>query len=312
MASATPDPNRNQTEPSLATSDHGWRFQEYLVAQHNAGAPAVARDGAPPRTIELTEEPVPPATALVASIDPQGGPHVEPAPSGVPGDPVVEEEAARKLRKKKEKARSAWISFAGRIIAQVVGAVTAIVLGVHIVNKSTESQNEPQPVAGPAPVAQRPARPVTAEPSVAVLPLQNFSDDPKQEYFVDGMTEAVIADLSQVKGLRIISRTSSMRYKGQKRPLPEIAQELGADFIVEGSVAKDGNRIRITAQLIDARRDEHVWARSYDRTLSHILTLQGEVSSAIAKEVGGVLDPIRSDAQFPDVIRRSHAPRGAQ
>jgi hypothetical protein len=88
------------------------------------------------------------------------------------------------------------------------------------------------------------------------------------------MTDALIADLAQIDGLRVISRTSSMQYKGQQKGLPEVAQELGVDFIVEGSVMRAGDRVRVTAQLIDARRDAHVWAHNYDHTVRDVLTLQ--------------------------------------
>jgi len=121
--------------------------------------------------------------------------------------------------------------------------------------------------------------------SLAVLPLENLSRDPEQEYFVDGMTEALIADLAQIQALRVISRTSAMHYKGTRKPLPEIARELNVDAIVEGSVLQAGDQVRIRAQLIHARTDTHLWAKSYARSLSQVLTLQGEVARAIAFEV---------------------------
>jgi TolB-like protein/Tfp pilus assembly protein PilF len=121
--------------------------------------------------------------------------------------------------------------------------------------------------------------------SIAILPLQNLSGDPAQEYFADGMTEELIADLGQLGPLRVISRTSVMTYKGTKKNLPEIARELGVDAIVEGSVWREGSRVRIAAQLIDARTDRHLWAHSYDRDLTSVLALQGEVAQAIANEI---------------------------
>jgi TolB-like protein/Tfp pilus assembly protein PilF len=121
--------------------------------------------------------------------------------------------------------------------------------------------------------------------SIAILPLQNLSGDPGQEYFADGMTEELIADLGQIGPLRVISRTSVMSYKGTKKKLPEIARELGVDAIVEGSVWREGNRVRIAAQLIDAKTDRHIWADSYDRDLTSVLALQGEVAQAIANEI---------------------------
>ena len=121
--------------------------------------------------------------------------------------------------------------------------------------------------------------------SIAVLPLDNLSGDPEQEYFADGMTEELIASLVQIGALRVISRTSVMRYKGVRKPLPEIARELDVDAIVEGSVRRAGERVRITAQLIDAAKDRHLWAKSYERDLKDVLALQGEVAQAIAQEI---------------------------
>ena len=121
--------------------------------------------------------------------------------------------------------------------------------------------------------------------SIAILPLQNLSGDPNQDYFVDGITEELIADLGQVSALRVISRTSAMTYKNTKKTLPEIARELAVDAVVEGSVLREGSEVRVTAQLIDARTDEHIWARSYVRDLTTVLALQGEVAQAIADEV---------------------------
>jgi eukaryotic-like serine/threonine-protein kinase len=121
--------------------------------------------------------------------------------------------------------------------------------------------------------------------SLAVLPLANFSRDPDQDYFADGMTEALITNLSRVSALRVISRTSVMQYKGAKKPLPQIAKELQVDAVVEGSVERSGNRVRISAQLIHAATDAHLWADSYDRELRDVLALQSEVAQAIASEV---------------------------
>jgi TolB-like protein len=102
--------------------------------------------------------------------------------------------------------------------------------------------------------------------SLAVLPLENFSGDPQQEYFADGMTDALITDLSKISAIRVISRTSVMQYKGVKKPLPQIARELNVDAVLEGSVQRSGDRVRITAQLIYGPVDRHLWANSYDAT----------------------------------------------
>ena len=130
--------------------------------------------------------------------------------------------------------------------------------------------------------ASTPSRRVT---SIAVLPLENLSGDASQEYFSDGMTEELIAALAQVRALRIISRTSVMRYKGQHRAIPEIARELSVDAVVEGSVRRAGNRVRITAQLIDAATERHLWAKSYERETKEVFALQGEVAAAIVEEI---------------------------
>jgi len=121
--------------------------------------------------------------------------------------------------------------------------------------------------------------------SLAVLPLENLSQDPEQEYFADGMTEALITDIAKIRTLRVISRTSVMRYKGTKKPLSQIARELNVDAIVEGSVQRSGDRVRIAAQLIDARNDRNLWTESYQSDLSDVLALQGNVARAIAGEV---------------------------
>jgi eukaryotic-like serine/threonine-protein kinase len=127
--------------------------------------------------------------------------------------------------------------------------------------------------------------------SLAVLPLVNFSHNPDQEYFADGMTEQLITTLAQIGTLRVISRTSVMRFKGTALSLPEIGRKLGVYAIVEGSVQRSGDRVRITAQLIRAASDEHLWAQTYERDLSDALALQAEVAGAIAREVQAKLTP---------------------
>src|SRR5262249_34022671 len=126
---------------------------------------------------------------------------------------------------------------------------------------------------------------------LAVLPLTNLSNDAGQEDFADGMKEVLMADLGQVGALRVISRTSVMQFKGTKKTLPEIARELGVDHIVTASVMKSGGRVRITAQLVDGATDQHLWANAYERELSDVLTMQGEVARAIADEVRARLTP---------------------
>lgn len=121
--------------------------------------------------------------------------------------------------------------------------------------------------------------------SIAVLPLDNLSGDSSQEYFADGMTDELITDLAQIHSLRVISRTSMMQFKHTKKSLPEIAATLNVDAVVEGSVMRVGDRVRVTAQLLDARQDRHLWAASYERGLADIIGLQGQVAKAIADQV---------------------------
>ena len=121
--------------------------------------------------------------------------------------------------------------------------------------------------------------------SLAVLPLKNLSGDPTQEYLADGMTDALIGRLSGIHDLRVISRTSVMRFKNPQHSVPEIAKTLGVDAIVEGSITRDGNRIRVTAQLIRAASDEHFWSETYDRDLGDVFALQSDVAQSIAEKV---------------------------
>jgi len=127
--------------------------------------------------------------------------------------------------------------------------------------------------------------------AIAVLPLANYSGDSKQDYFADGMTENLITELGRISSLRVISRTSAMTYKGTRKTIPTIAHELGVDAIVEGSVERAGDRVRINAQLIDARSDPHLWAESYDREMTDALRLQSEVARAISDQIDAELTP---------------------
>lgn len=127
--------------------------------------------------------------------------------------------------------------------------------------------------------------------SIAVLPLDNLSHDPTQEYFADGMTDALITDLAQIHALRVISRNSVMQYKHSSKPTPQIARELNVDAVIEGAVLQIGGRVRISAQLIQASTDRHLWAESYESDMKDVLTLQGEVARAVADEVQVKLEP---------------------
>jgi serine/threonine protein kinase/tetratricopeptide (TPR) repeat protein len=127
--------------------------------------------------------------------------------------------------------------------------------------------------------------------SIAVLPLENLSGNPEQEYFSDGMTDALISNLAKIGGLKVISRTSVMQYKGKEKSLPDIARELNVKAVVEGSVLSHGQRVRISAQLIESKTDRHIWTNSYERDFRDILVLQNEIAKAIAQEIQVKLTP---------------------
>lgn len=204
-----------------------------------------------------------------------------------PTDPQLSaaEQAEHKKKKKRDKVRSAWISFVGRIIAQVMGAVATISLGLMLVQKYQAPANV-QAMAAPAsaPAAQpiRTANP--GEASVAVLPLGSFSADGERSFAL-GMTDALITNLARHEDIHVVSRTSTMQYELERPSVAEISRALGVNFVLDGSVVKADGRVRINAHLIDARRDEHLWVESYDRPLGEVLTIQSEVSNAIAAAV---------------------------
>lgn len=127
--------------------------------------------------------------------------------------------------------------------------------------------------------------------SIAVLPLANLSADPNQQFFPDGVTDELITNLAQISSLRVISHTSAMAYAGTHKSAPQIARELGVDALVEGSVVRSGDRVRITVQLIQAASDRHLWAHTYDLQLSDVLTVQGELARAIAASISHTLTP---------------------
>ena len=155
------------------------------------------------------------------------------------------------------------------------------VLEAFAVPTTTEASPTPQAV----PVPESPPTAEAKVPAIAVLPFTNMSGDPEQEYFADGISEDIITNLSLWRTFPVISRNSSFTYRGKSSNLKQVAQELGARYIVEGSVRKGGNRVRITAQLIDAEEDHHLWSEKWDRTLEDIFDVQDEVSEAIARRV---------------------------
>lgn len=148
--------------------------------------------------------------------------------------------------------------------------------------------------------------------SIAVLPLDNLSGDPAQEYFADGITDALTTHLAQMRGVRVISRTSAMHYKGTKKALPEIAKELGVDAVVEGSVSRSSGGVHVNAQLIYVPGDSHIWARSYEGAVSSLVTMESEIANAIARKIGaetpletGPSRAVASNAEAYDLYVRS-------
>jgi eukaryotic-like serine/threonine-protein kinase len=169
--------------------------------------------------------------------------------------------------------RGLWIAAVAAVI--VLGAVVWYARGRSGHARSTELTSAPQAIR-----------------SIAVLPLDNYSGDPSQDYFAEGMTDELTTDLATISRLRVISRGSAMQFKGKNRPpSPEIAKTLDVDALVEGSVLRAGDKVRITAQLIDARADRHLWARSFERSSRDVLALQDELASAIAREIHVQLTP---------------------
>src|SRR6201987_14775 len=139
-------------------------------------------------------------------------------------------------------------------------------------------------------------RPAPAIRSLAVLPFESLSNDASQDYFADGMTDELISDLGQISALRVISRTSVMSYKHARKPLPQIARELSVDAVVEGTVLRSGNEVRITAQLIEASADKHLWSQSYEGELRNTLALQNDVARALADQIRINLNPAEQAA----------------
>jgi TolB-like protein/DNA-binding winged helix-turn-helix (wHTH) protein/Flp pilus assembly protein TadD len=205
---------------------------------------------------------------------PTNGQNIDSEPDGPSQPPrvrFVDEQQGQTASKvpAAEIVRGQWNSHARKWL--LVGAVS--LLGLVAVSTYILTRRRPADAKAPK---------IT---SIAVLPLKNLSADPAQEYFADGMTEEVIGRLSMIRGLRVISRTSVMQFKDTHFSAPEIAHQLGVDALVEGSVIRDGQRIRVHAQLIRGSTDEHFWSESYDRELGDVLTLESDVAQSIARKV---------------------------
>jgi TolB-like protein/DNA-binding winged helix-turn-helix (wHTH) protein len=174
----------------------------------------------------------------------------------------------------------AW--FLGLALAAVaIAAVLVALNAARTRDRLAGILRPPNNAAGLSAIAKKSRR------SVAVLPLQNLSADPSQNYFADGMTDELTTDLAQFADLRVISRTSAMHYKDGNKTAPQIGKELGVDALVEGSVQRVGDRVRIRAQLIDCATDRHLWAQSYDRKMKDVLSMQTEAAREIAEQIRG-------------------------
>jgi TolB-like protein/class 3 adenylate cyclase/Tfp pilus assembly protein PilF len=189
------------------------------------------------------------------------------------------------------------------IIAAAVIIVAALAVGGYLLSRrsapvASSTATSPAPVASPAAVSSAaPALASVPEKSIAVLPFENLSEEKANAFFTDGVQDEILTDLAKIADLKVISRTSVMQYKtGAQRNLREIAQQLGVAHLVEGSVQRVSNRVRVNAQLIDARNDAHLWAQTYDRDLADVFAIQSEIAKAIADQLQAKLSPAEKSA----------------
>ncbi len=173
----------------------------------------------------------------------------------------------------------------------VVGVALVLLLAIGAFFWSRRAPSRPADIVQ-APVSTKTSLAAVPEKSIAVLPFENLSRDPDNAFFTDGVQDQILTDLAQIADLKVISRTSVMQYKtGVQRNLREIGQQLGVGRVVEGSVQRAGNRVRVTAQLLDARNDAHLWAQTYDRDLADVFAIQSEIAKAIADQLQAKLSP---------------------
>jgi TolB-like protein/DNA-binding winged helix-turn-helix (wHTH) protein/Flp pilus assembly protein TadD len=257
---------REELRLKLWPADTFVDFEQGLNKAINKLREALSDDRETPRYIETLPRRGYRFIASAMSAQPPSEPSGPPAVLVAPPDPVVTGNPRR----------ARWITPA-TILLLGVFALLASALWYRLARRHG--------YPGAATVSAAPLR------SLAVLPLQNLSGDNEQEYFADGMTDELITDLGQMSALRVISRTSVMQYKRTAKTLPQIGRELGADAILVGAVFRSGSRVRITAQLIDARTDHHLWAHAYERDLRDVLDLQDEVARDIANGIRLELTP---------------------
>jgi adenylate cyclase len=190
---------------------------------------------------------------------------------------LMEPEAAGKVIGEKKAEPGQW----QKVVISLMVAVIVVVAAVVVWRSYLRTSSPPVEVAS----KEKMAFPLPDKPSIAVLPFVNMSDDPKQEYFSDGITEDIITNLSKLSRIFVVSRNSSFLYKGKQVKIEEVARDLGVQHVLEGSVRRAGGRVRITAQLIDGKTGQHVWADKYDREVKDIFSVQDEVTRKVVSEL---------------------------
>jgi TolB-like protein len=224
-------------------------------------------------------------------------------PSHAPAaEQVPAAEAQPAAAKKRNKVRSAWIGFAGRVTAQLIGAIATVGLGYALVTNHAGRKAQAEAAAAAAattPAAvQRRVEPAAAVlvpvrrpngPALAVLPFEDFSPTAAGTSLADGVTESLTAALARDGRVHVTSRTSAMHVRKTPAPLRDIAATLGVDVVVEGSIVRQGDRARVTVQLIDAATDAHLWAQTYERPVRDVLAFEGEIGVAITRDLASVL-----------------------
>jgi TolB-like protein len=219
-----------------------------------------------------------------------------PAQAAKPVDGERSSKAAKRSKRQAAKLRAVWISFTGRIVAQFVGSAASILLGmmlIHSYKEPAQGAHEASLVPEPAAYEGRVARPGETggnrRPSIVVLPFEDYSLDTAPDRFAQAMTESVTAAMADRGSLAVLSRTSASLIGARQGSVPAIAREAGVDLVLESSVTRSANRIRVVAQLIDGRSDEHLWIGRYDGEPGDILGLQGGIADQIARGIDAVV-----------------------
>jgi TolB-like protein len=207
-------------------------------------------------------------------------------------DVTPRDDALKKRQRRARKVRSAWISFVGRIVAQFVGSAATIVLGLILLQKHSASEAMWHKAAA-APTTEARVQPVKTGPiepaSVAVLPLRGFLVDRSSSSLADRMSDALTSELAQIPELHVASLTSATHAAQQTQSAGEIASTLGVHYIVEGSVVRANGSVRVMVRLVDAERDEHVWAHQYEQRGTNLVAIEDRIARAAAEDIGQVL-----------------------